>query len=246
MARFDNPFDGISLGRFHVMKAAEWNRAVGTDYWMIPATNDELTAAATNYEILSNADWTTTSLTHGAGSAGDLLAAIGGDVAAGPVWVTNAASDELLSPAIFGSAEHATIAAAFLGYAPTKLSLEWLASFSVATSAETASALGFTTGSIITATNQVLAIYSDGTNFKYRTTGTTSTAGAAVDNAVHKWKITLDKTLGKAFAYMDGAIIGAAAGLALVNDLFPCSIGFGNVAAGNNRIQAGIAHVWYE
>jgi hypothetical protein len=43
---------------------------------------------------------------------------------------------------------------------------------------------------------------------------------------------------------MDGVVIGAAAGLALVNDVFPCSVGFHSFTTA--RVQPGTVHVWLE
>ncbi len=237
---------GTPPNRVHVFRALDWNRAAGTDYWMIPATNDELTAAATNAEILSNVDWTTTTLTHTVGTLGNLLAALSQATSYGPVWTTAAAAAEIRSPAIFGGPEQAQMAAMILGYTPTQLVLEWIARFSVNATGETTSALGFATGVITTAGNAVGTIYSDGTNFKVRTSAATSTAGAAVDTNFHRWKIILDSVALTVTGFMDGAVIGAAAGIALTNTLFPTSIAAGNATAGNNRVQPGIAHVYYQ
>ncbi len=237
---------GTPPNRVHVFKAADWNRAAGTDYWMIPATNDELTAAATNAEILSNVDWTTTTLTHTAGTLGNLLGGVTVATTHGPVWTTAAAAAEIRSPAVLGGPAQAAMVAQMLGYVPTQLILEWVARFSVATANETTSALGFATGVITTAGSAVGTIFSDGTNFKVRTSAATSTAGAAVDNNFHRWRIVLDASAATVTGYMDGAVIGAAAGIALTNTLFPTSIAAGNATAGTNRVQPGIAHVWYQ
>jgi hypothetical protein len=232
----------VDARRVHVRDGRDWQKMAGTDFWLHPATL-HLTAEATNAPTLATGGWTTTSLTVSLGAGGDFGASA--DPGDGPCFVTNAASDLLNSPALFGSYEHMKMAEDILRYVPDKLILEWLFRFSTVVNNETATALGFVedAGSPIVANDAMAMIFSDGTNFRIRSGAATGAAGPAVDTATHCGRIEISKAGQTAIGYSDGVLLPS---VALQSDLWPAKIGGGVVAAGVNVLRMGILHVWYE
>ena len=231
-----------SLGsRHHIYDPLVWERAPGTDFWLFAA--NRVAAAATFPDDLADYGWVTTSVLFTAGVGADFISSA--DVGTPRTLGTNAASDILQSPVIFGDYPHARMAQTFLGYLPTKLIAEFYAYFDVASANETATAIGFVEdeGSPITAAgaDALAMVYSDGTNFKLESGAGASAAGAAVDNAAHLWKIVVDAT--NCTCTMDG---GNSISVATETDQFPVSFGLGTVAAGTNRIQLSWLHIYYE
>ena len=232
---------GQSAARQHVARPALWTRSSATDYWAnFGATGWPGIAAD---ELLTDYGWTLTSITSTVGSLADLLTSA--DVGTPTIAALDAGSDLLLSPTMFGDYGAGLLAGQFLGYAPTKLCLEAYANFSVATAAETTSGLGFSTGSSLTATNQIAFIHSDGTNFAIRGTPGTGgfiDTGTVVDNSYHRWKI-----VGTAGGTVEWFIDGTSQGtITLVADLFPTAFSASVVAAGTNRVNLDWLHIWYE
>lgn len=229
----------LIVNRLHVTDPFLWARSPGTDFWIMAA--NIVAVAGTFPDDLADYEWTTTSLGLTAGSAADFITSA--DVGAPRTFLTNAAGDLLQSPVVFGDYAHALLAKQFLGYLPTKLNMEAYAAFSVGTSNETASCLGFVEdgGSIVTANDALATVFSDGTNFKLRSGAATSGAGALIDTNYHLWKIVVDAT--NCTLTMDGA---NSISVATEADEFPVSFGLGCVAAGNNRIQLAWAHIWYD
>lgn len=241
-----NIYAGLTpRNRVHVQTPELWNRALGTDYWAYFGP-EVIAAAAGSSALLSDSGWTTTSLVETAGTGADFLSAT--DRAAPAHILTDAASDLIQSPAIFGTRDHKLAADYMLGVTTTKLVLEFGAAFTVSSNAETATAIGLVEagGSPVTANDALAMIYSDGTNFKIRSGAGASGAGPLVDTAWHDWKITLDSSVAAGTAMVSWTVDGVAGPtLDLETDLFPCSFGGGVVAAGSNRVGISYAHVYY-
>ncbi len=228
------------------MKPEDWNRSGGTDFWA-NFGSESLTAAAGSSALITDSGWTATSMVETAGAGADLIATA--DRTAPAHILTDAASDLIQSPAVFGDYVHAQIAAKILGYQPTKLCAEFAFNFTVGTGVETASAIGFVEagGSIVTANDALATIFSDGTNFKLRSGAATGTAGPLVGAAWRIGKIVLDNTVAAGTAMVTATIDGVAVpAIDCETDLFPVSFGMGIVAAGVNRIGLAWVHVWYE
>lgn len=224
--------------RAHLLSPQEWGYAVGTDFWLMPSANGMLTAGV-GHE-LSDYGWTTTSLVLASGSAGDFLSLT--DIGAGSI-ATNAASDLLLSPALFGGGVHAWAAGQILGFTPTRLNLECYAAFTAVAGNETATGFGFVEdgGSPIVADDALAMIISNGTNFILRS-GAASDTGAAVDTSVHKWRITITSG-GSVEWFIDGVSQGT---IAIEADEWPVAFGLGQQAAGTNTLAMTIVHIWYD
>ena len=227
----------IAQRRQYVLKAQDWNRAAGTDFWYFggPASH-----GAAGDDLITDFGWTATSITSTQGTLADLLSSA--DVGTPNISALDAASDLLVSPTIFGDYAHGLQASKILGYYPTRLCLEVYANFSVATANETTSGVGLSTGTPLTAGNHIAYIISNGTNFLLRNAAGTTDAGAAVDNVFHLWKIVAT-TASTIEWFIDGTSQGT---LALTADLFPTAFAAGIVAAGTNRVNIAQAHVWYE
>ena len=240
------PVSNASIRRVHVQTPEEWNRAAGTDYWAVfgPET---ISAAAGSSALITDSGWVATSLVETAGTGADLLAS--GDRTSPPHVLTDAASDLLQSPAIFGDYMHAQIAASILGFQPTKLIAEFGFNFTVGTGNETASAIGFVEagGSVVVANDAAATIFSDGTNFKLRTGAATGAAGPAIGALWRVGRIALDSSVAAGTGMLSGSIDGVALPVTDVQlELNPYSFGFGIVAAGTNRIGLSFVHIWYE
>ena len=231
--------------RVHVTTPERWNRAAGTDFWAVFGP-ESLTAAAGSSALITDSGWTVTSMVETAGTGADLIATA--DRTAPAHALTDAASDLIQSPAIFGDYMHAQIAASILGYQPTLLVAEFGFNFTVGTANETASAIGFVEagGSIVTANDAMATFFSDGTNFKIRSGAATSAAGPLIGAAWRVGKITLSNAVAAGTAMVTSEMDGTALpAINLQTDLFPVSFGMGVVAAGTNRIGSSFWHIYY-
>lgn len=167
-----------------------WATSAGYEFWINFGHLDMVIVMAATNDGLSGYGWTGAVAANAAiteGSAGDFLSSADVDPTRLVIGSTNTA---LQSPRIFGSYDHALIASRFLGYMPTKLSMECYARFSVASANETTSFIGLHTpaGSDIAAAGGGGGIVSNGTNFLL-VSDAGSDAGAAIDTAWHLWRI---------------------------------------------------------
>lgn len=240
----NNPVGGLLVPtRVHVLTPEEWNRAGGTDFWAVFGP-EAITAAAGSSALITDSGWTATSLVETAGTGADFLATA--DRSKPAHILTDAASDLLQSPSIFGDYMHAQVAASILGYQPTKMACEFGFAMTVNSANETTSGIGLVEagGTAGTAADDLAWLVSDGTNFKLRSGAATSAAGALIDTNWHVAKIVLDNSVAAGTAmvswYLDGALQGT---LDLETDLFPCS--FGMFAGVTNRPALSFAHIWY-
>lgn len=234
--------------RVHVLKAQDWNRAAGTDFWLL---GGPVHAGAAGNDLITDFGWTETSLTNTiAGIAGDLL--LSTDVGTPYLIGTDAGNDLLLSPAIFGDYSHGLVAKQFLGYTPTQLCLEVYGQFGTLTASETTSGFGFSSGSGLTATNHIAYIHSLGTGSTFAIRGTDGTGAltdagatvASVGTTPHLWKVILTQN-GTAAGACEWFIDGVSQGVfTLVQDLFPTA--FSMSASTTNRPAIAWAHVWYQ
>lgn len=230
----------VTADRHEVAQALHWDDSSGSDFFFEPDTAG--ISGTGNAEDLSDVGWTTTSLTFAQGTDGDFFSST--DLSPNH-YVTDSGSDLLESPEIFGDYLHSQQAAHHLGQDPTTLTMAAWARFSVTSTDEASTAIGFFIGggSIITEAGHVAAIVTDGTNFICRNSAD-SDAGATDDENWHLFKIVI--STGSVTDAIEWFIDGTSQGtLDRATDSYPCGWGAGNEAAGNNRIQIGPCRVFY-
>ena len=235
------PVRNTMAKRIHV-PPREWGQMLGTDYWLV--ASGELSVAGAASDLLSDWGWITTSLVETAGSGGDFGSSA--DVGTPPHLLTNASSDLLQSPAVFGSYAHMRAVQDILGYFPTKLIAEFWAAMTVHSADEVRSGWGFIEdgGSAATEADQLAWISSDGSNFQIAGNAGTPINGAADDANFHRFKIILNKETGKVTWEIDGVSQTMASALSITADEFPVS--FGMHALTTNRPALAQVHIWYE
>ncbi len=228
--------------QLHVTDPRAWAFSAGTDFWFVPSTNTALITSGTAGQVLSEFGWLTTSLTHNAGSAADFLTIA--DTGTSPGIGTDATGDILRSPIIFGTYTHGRQAGDILGYMPTRLVVDVLASFTVASADEGQTAFGLLEdgGTSSVANDHNGAWGSDGTNFRFRDGSLTGWTGALtgplVDNAVHRWTSVYSGTTVEGF--VDGVSFGT---LTMQLDEWPSA--FFMHALTTNRIFLHSIHIYY-
>ena len=229
-----------SVGRVHVIDPRLWSRALGTDYWA--AFGETSIDADTGGSKLDDFGWTTTSLVETAATGtGDFLSS--SDIGVPDHVLTNASGDLLQSPAIFGGYNHGRAVESMLGYAPTQMTMECFASFTVVTGTSNRSGFGLVedAGTAGTAADELAWIYTDGTNFTIRSDAD-SDAGAADDVDWHLWKITVK--IGFATDAVEWFIDGTSQGtMDRKTDEWPVS--FGMYAHTTNRPGLAWLHLSY-
>jgi hypothetical protein len=229
--------------RVHVTDPFDWNRAGGTDYWLVFGT-EALTSAAGR--LLSDQGWTgvVATFTETAGSAADFIST--SDRGAPAHLLTNGSGDILQSPAVFGDYGHAQIAAAILGYQPTRLVCEFYAAMTVHTANETRSGWGLIVagGAAGTDADRLAWISTDATNFNISSSAD-SDAGALDDALWTMFKIVVSNAVAAGTDMVEWFINGTSQGtMDLLTDVFPCS--FGMAALTTNRPGLAMVHVYYE
>ena len=235
---------GPRAPRAHVSTPEWWNRAAGTDYWAFFGLESTIAAAGSS-ALLSDAGWTTTSLAETAGTGADFLAT--GDRANPAHILTNAGSDLLQSPPVFGDYGHAQMAASILGYQPTRLVCEFYGAMTVHSADEstlTGWGLVEAGGAAGTANDRMAWVSTDGTNFLC-SSAADSDLGATDDANWHVFRVELSNAVAAGTDmstwYIDGTSQGT---LDLQTDLFPVS--FGMFASTTNRPALAWIHIWYE
>lgn len=235
--------DILDLRRVHVTDPVKWAVSPGTDFWIYAAANGQGTASGNN--LLTDGGWTTTSIaSYAAGSAADFMTP--SDVGTISRYTTDAAADLIQSPAIFGSYDHAHMAAVICGQRslPRYLIMDAYALMSVLSADEVTSNLGFVEdgGSIVVAADTMATFYSKGTGttFNLQSNAAVVTGLVANDTNPHWFRIVLDKGTGYAKYYVDGVYAGTTA---ITNDEFPVAFGAGNGTT--NRWQLNQAHIFY-
>lgn len=213
-----------------------WMASAGYEFWFNAGHADIVATMSASNDGLSGYGWTTTSLTVTEGSAGDFLSAADVD----PTRVaTDASTDLLTSPRIFGSYDHGLVASRFLGYMPTKLNAEFYAAFTTNSATELGTFIGFTGPAVTSAdgTNSVAAINIGASNFLL-TSDTGSDTGAAKDTSWHKFRITVDATNVEWF--IDDVSQGT---ISTLTDIWPTC--FKMIATTTNRIALSWLRVYY-
>lgn len=227
--------------RMHVTDPRLWSRSVGTDYWARFGVG--ATAADTAGALLSDFGWTTTGLAETAATgAADFLSSDTPGVE--DHILTNSSGDLLQTPSMFGAYLGAQAPASIMGRDPTRLTAEWLGSFTAVTGTSNRSGFGFVEdgGTAGTAADELAWIYTDGTNFTIRSDAD-SDAGAADDTDWHIWKIVV-KT-GSATDAVEWFIDGTSQGtIDRKTDEWPVS--FGMYAHTTNRPGIAWLHIFYE
>ena len=258
----------LPLARQHVRAGARWAHEVGTDYWLQPSSGlDQFGAAstATGDELAENG-WTATSLVNTAGGGSDFMGGgltptvgqgpkgnqlpVPSDMGTPQHGLADASGDLLGSPSIFGDYAGAYAAMRLAGKSvmPRFLIMECLAAFTVASANEVTSAIGFfnAAATISVQATQYAVIYSNGTNFILAGNSATMVTGPLINTAWNHWKIVIQyngTTAPNVFAYMNGAIFSATAGVG-VQDQFP--LRFGHHSLTTNRLGVGLVHIAYD
>ncbi len=236
-------------GRLHVT-GTEWAAyPQATDFWLSGSDHGEL-GTATGTNVIADALFVTTSMTHSAGSGADFASAA--DIGTPASQLTNGASDLVSSPMIFGDFMHMQAAANTLGYLPKNLMLEAYLTFPVASNNETTTRFGFfeAGGSPIVAADAMASMYSDGTNFVCGS-GADSDVGALIGTTPMGLRIRIRPgTTDKVEWYLRISSGGAfTTGFAsqgtfdLQTDLWPVGFGFGQGTS--NTIGHHWTHIWY-
>lgn len=240
--------DDRQLGRLHVF-GHEWGGVPGaTDFWRSGASYGQLGSAGGG-PVLADYGFTTTSMAQVVGSGADFGSKA--DIGTPNSTETNAASDLVASPVIFGDFMAMEAAAYHLGVFPSYLMMEAWITFKVASNNETATAYGFYEdgGSPIVANDAMAMVYSNGTNFGLRS-GADSDAGIAVQTTPFGVRIrigppgTTDKVAWYTRASATAGWV-AQGTIDLQADEWPAGHGYGTVAAGSNTIAEHWVHIWY-
>jgi len=231
-------------GRFTSLKSTGiikdpryWETSSGYEFMADFGNADLITVLSSTNNGLSGYGWATTSLVATDGTAGDLLSPT--DVTPTHI-LTDAASDTIFSPRIFGSYSHALQASRFMGYFPTRLVMECYAAFTVASANEAASFFGLITpsGTTAGANGSAACIFSDGTNFVCSGDKGFDN-GAAIDNAWHLWKVVVESSTTEWF--IDGVSQGT---YTTEQDVWPTS--FKMIVSTTNRIGISWIRIYYE
>ncbi|MEX0781258.1 MAG: hypothetical protein WD557_01315 [Dehalococcoidia bacterium] len=229
---FDSLGGGGGVGI--ITDPSKWLMSPGYEYWAGPFGDADAIGVA---NMGASQGWTAASLITAPGGTGDLNAS-GDDV---PFMIGgNVAGSLLTSPIIFGGYSAFQVAEKFLGSAPTKLCCEFRAQWTVASANETDTYIGFIAPATTDAASagSVAAIVSDGTNFRLRSDNGDD-AGAAIDTAIHTWRIEVGPTTTEWF--IDGVSQGT---ITTEADIYPTSFKFDTGTT--NRVFLAWARVYYE
>jgi hypothetical protein len=244
-----NREDYTFLARKHVLKGAEWGNTMGTDYWLQvnPGLDIAGAAATATGDELAENGWVATSLVNTAPSGADFGSS--SDVGIPAHLLTNASSDLLSSPTIFGDYAHMHAASRIVGRSilPRRLIAEFWGSMSVNSADEVRSGWGFIEdgGTPATEADQQGFITSDSVNFQIAANaGTPINGTTTLDTAWHLFKIILDRTTGLITWAIDGVSQVMSTTLAITNDEFPLKFGFH--AFTTNRPLLGLTHIYYD
>ena len=235
----------IQNRRVHV-GPRDFDHGAATDYWInfLDAANQTAAASATNPSGLSGWLMTTTSLVATAGTAG----ALNSSASQTPAHIlTNASADLFRTPRMFGGYDQFQRVADVLGYAPTKLYVDFYAAFTVITADETTSAIGLFTGTDAAAAGSAGAVTIDTTStpdqFQF-TSDTQTSNGPTADTAWHKFRIAFGTTV-EWFTDVaaPGTLASAGSGITLETGIWPQPFSF--IAGTTNRPALSWAHIWY-
>lgn len=237
--------DGRPLGRLHV-PAHEWGLyPAATDFWLGGDIFGQLNATTAGLGLV-DFGWTATSMTTQAPSGADFGSAA--DIGTPAGIITNAGSDLLQSPSMFGDWVHMEQARYHLGVFPKYLMLEAYLRFATASNAEATTNYGFCEdgGSIIVNADLIAGLQSDGTNFVL-STGGDSDAGAVIQTTTLGLRIkiapgTSDKVQWWLRTSPTGGFVSQGTA-DLTTDEFPCAFGFGQGTS--NVIHHHVAHIFY-
>ena len=231
--------------RVPVNRMQDWATSLGTDYWLSFA--DVETIGAAGDDLITDFGWTQTTVTATAGDGlADLLSAT--DVGAPGHGLTTALNSLLLSPLGFGGPAHYNFFKAQMGYAPSRLCVEFMGAMTVHSANENLSGWGLCFATPLTATNDLAFIYTDATNFSIKNIGTGAgnvDAGAADDAAWHIFKIVCTQDGSTVVGAIEWFIDGTSQGVIDLNaDKWPAA--FAMSATTTNRPALAWAHIWYE
>lgn len=193
LARSD--FTSIRERAHGVVPAAYWGTQPGVHFWLRGGGANFLSASKPL--TLSDFGWTTTTQVSTVGTGQNLMAKGTGTPGA---FIPTSASSVMLSPAVFGSYDHARDAMEVAGLKslPRYLIMDTYAAFATDSANETKSGFGFTTSGSSGGTDadKIAYIFTDGTSFRMREgsgPNTSSVTGAkAIDTSWHRFRIILD------------------------------------------------------
>lgn len=218
----------------------DWIDSEATDYWIRAAGNTNQTSAlsATNGIGLPGFGWTCTSLTAVSTATGDLNDSA--DVTPFAIG-TDAASDLLSSPIVFGGYDGYQRAAAILGYTPSKLVCDMYAAFTTASTGQTTGFIGLASGTDAAAAGSAGAITISGFGpFTFTLTSDNgSDTGATADTAYHRFRIEYTHG-GNTEWFIDDVSQGT---ITTETDIWP--LPFKMMVGANNRIALAWAHLYY-
>lgn len=224
--------------RHHVVKAQDWNRSAGTDFWLL---SEAEYAGGTHDDLITDFGWTTTAIALASPTGGDFLSSAG--VGTPNSFLFGADNDLLQSPTIFGDYAHGLMAGQILGHLPTRLIVDVYAAFTTHSDNETRTGFGLTEagGTSGTANDAMAWIHTDGSNFTIRSAAD-SDVGDADDANFHQFRIVVSTGTTDAIEwFIDGTPQGA---MDLQENLWPCS--FGGFSSTTNRFSMAFAHIFYE
>ena len=235
--------DLIDLRRVHVTNPMMWAIEAGTDFWMVIANNDIEDAGNV---IVDDGGWTITATESVDGAGADFMSK--DDKGTPGHFLTNAAADLVVTPAIFGDYSHAHQASVLVGARalPKYLVLDAHAQFSVVSNDEEGTALGFWEdgGTVASPGDANGAIFSNGTFFGMNNNATEDISTIAVTTTFNWFQIIMDLEQGKTFGKVNGTLISTD-GQTITDDQFPVKFGFGVEGGGSNRILFNQVHIYY-
>lgn len=216
-----------------------WATNAGYEFQADFGNVDLITVLSATNDGLSGYGWATTSLVAVDGTAGDLLDAA--DVT--PTHIaTDATSDLLTSPRVFGSYNHALQASRFLGYMPTRMVMECYAAFTVnSADVETGTFFGMAAPSSTTynGAGSVGSILANFGGLFRCASNSNGDSGSATDTAWHVWKVVFGPSDTEWF--IDGVSQGT---FATQTDAWPSS--FRINTSTTNRIALSWVRIYYE
>jgi len=228
--------------RWHVFND-NWGNMPATDYWFDPENADIITASSPHLLTAAGGVTTGTLDVTASSQASNFMATTVPTTLNGLRF--NSSGERIMSPVKFGSVQHTRWIRDQLGWAPSKLIAEFYFQFTTSSNNEDASGAGFVKGSIVTDTNGLAVIASDGTNFRGKAAAASFTGAATgplIDNLVHRAKIVMDSGPQTTSFLMDGTAFSAT--VAIPTASFPCAFAAG--VATSNVLILGLTHVYYD
>ena len=243
-------YHDIIYGLHSCKRAYDWNVVPALEYWF--HAGEDVLGVTTEGNLLTAAGWTVTgTIAVVEGSGADFMTS--SDKGTPNSLSTDTASDIVQSPTIFGDYVHGLQVCTLInrvsrsGAPDLPRFLELLVYFAFdANNNETGSGVGFVEdgGSPAVANDHMAAFFVDGTSFRIRSGAATSGIIAAMDTSYHLGRILVDNVNALAYGWLDDFSV-APVSVAIQDDEWPVSFGYGTVAAGANDPKVNFARVRY-